>query len=347
MRQWLVTGGCGFIGSALVRVILAERPDVRVVNLDALTYAGHPANVEDAAQRHGDRYCFRRANLVDAAQLAACFREEGPFEAILHLAAESHVDRSIESALAFVETNVTGTQRLLDAARENSVGRFLHVSTDEVYGALPLEPEDAKFSEESPLAPRSPYAASKASAELLALAAFHTHGLSVTVTRGSNTYGPRQFPEKLIPLMILRASADEPLPVYGDGLYVRDWLYVDDHARGMLAALEKGKPGEAYNLGGDNEWPNIALVKDLLRRIGKPESLIRHVEDRKGHDRRYALDSSKAHRELDWAPQMPFELGLDTTLRWYTENTGWVNSIRSKDYLAYIEKHYPASRYKA
>jgi dTDP-glucose 4,6-dehydratase len=349
MTRWLVTGGYGFIGSNLVRMILAERPNVEIVNFDALTYAGNPRNVESAVEAAAagggaGRYHFRRGDLTDHAELESLFREEGPFDAVLHLAAESHVDRSIESAHEFVTTNVVGTQMLLDHARRREVPRFLHVSTDEVYGALPLDQPALKFTEATPLSPRSPYSASKAASDFLALAAHHTHGMDVVVTRCSNNYGPYQFPEKLIPLMILRAAANETMPVYGDGLYVRDWIHVEDHCRGLLAALERGRAGEVYNFGGDNEWPNIKLVRELLAILEKPESLIRHVEDRKGHDRRYAVDATKAKSELGWQPTVDFPNGLRATVEWYRANADWVQSILTKDYQDYIRRHYGGRR---
>jgi dTDP-glucose 4,6-dehydratase len=343
MARWLITGGCGFIGSNLIRLALRTRPDVEIVNFDALTYAGNPRNVEDAARDAGSRYIFRRGSVASPADAKAVFGEHGPFDVVFHLAAESHVDRSIDSAAAFVETNVVGTQVMLDFARQGGLtshGRFVHISTDEVYGALPLDESAPRFREETPLAPRSPYAASKASSDLMVLAAQHTHGLNAVVTRCSNNYGPYQFPEKLIPLMILRASRGESLPVYGDGLYVRDWIHVDDHCRGLIAAAERGQAGEVYNFGADNERPNIALVKTLLQMLGQPETLIAYVTDRKGHDRRYAVDASKARRELGWQPEVNFEQGLRDTVTWYLDNAEWVKSILTKDYLEYIVAHY-------
>jgi len=308
----------------------------RVVTLDLLTYAGNLENLADVAD--APRHRFVRGDIADAALVDRLFAAER-FDVVFHLAAESHVDRSIESAAPFIRTNVLGTQTLLDAARARGAGRFVLVSTDEVYGSLALDSTD-RFTEDLPLAPRSPYAASKAAADLLALAAFHTYGLPVVITRCSNNYGPYQFPEKLIPLMLLNALRDEPLPVYGDGRNVRDWIYVEDHCAGIEAAARLGRPGECYNFGADNEWANLDLVRLLLRKLGKPESLIRFVRDRPGHDRRYAMDSSRARRELGWAPRVSFEEGLDRTLAWYRENEAWWRGILSGDYRNYYERMY-------
>jgi dTDP-glucose 4,6-dehydratase len=332
----LVTGGSGFIGSNLVRLLLAERPDWRVVNLDRLTYAGNAENLADLA---GDpRYRFVRGDIANGELVAEVMRSER-IDAVMHLAAESHVDRSILSPAIFIETNVRGTQVLLEAARELGVKRFLHVSTDEVYGSLG---ETGLFTEETPLAPSSPYSASKAGSDLLALAYAHTFELPVVVTRCSNNYGPYQFPEKLIPLMIANALRDLPLPVYGDGLNVRDWIQVEDHCRGLLAALERGEPGEVYNFGASSERRNIEIVKGVLAAVGKPESLIRYVKDRPGHDRRYAIDSAKAKRELGWAPRHAFEAALGETVSWYREHRAWWERILTGEYLKYYEKQYGA-----
>jgi len=324
----LVTGGAGFIGSNLVRLLLAERPADRVVVLDKLTYAG---NLENLAGLGGPRYRFVQGDIANGELLADLWHTEG-IDAVLHLAAESHVDRSILAPAVFIETNVRGTQVLLEAARELGVKRFVHVSTDEVYGSL--GPRGA-FTEASPLAPSSPYSASKAASDLLALAYARTFGLPVIVTRCSNNHGPYQFPEKLIPLMIANALRDEPLPVYGDGLHVRDWIHVDDHCRALLAALDRGAPGQVYNLGGASERQNLDVVKRVLALLGKPESLVRHVADRPGHDRRYAMDSSKALAELGWAPRRTFEAALEETVRWYVEHRGWWERILSGAYRAY------------
>ncbi|ABS28621.1 dTDP-glucose 4,6-dehydratase [Anaeromyxobacter sp. Fw109-5] len=332
----LVTGGSGFIGANLVRLLLVERPGWRVVNLDALTYAG---NAENLAELDGHaRYRFVRGDICNG-ELVADVLETERIDAVLHLAAESHVDRSILSPPVFIETNVRGTQVLLEAARELGVRRFVHVSTDEVYGSLG---PSGLFTEETPLDPSSPYSASKASSDLLALAYARTFELPVVVTRCSNNYGPYQFPEKLIPLAIANALRDLPLPVYGDGLHVRDWIHVEDHCRGLLAALEKGESGQVYNLGASSERHNLDVVKQVLRLVGKPESLIQHVADRPGHDRRYAIDSTKARTVLGWAPRHRFEEALAATVRWYVERRPWWERIISGEYLAYYEKQYGA-----
>jgi len=330
----LITGGSGFIGSNLVRLVLAERPGWRVVNLDKLTYAG---NAESVAELEGNpRYRFVRGDIANGELVAEILRSER-IDAVMHLAAESHVDRSILSPAIFIETNVRGTQVLLEAARELGVKRFLHVSTDEVYGSLG---PTGLFTEETPLAPSSPYSASKAGSDLLALAYAHTFGLPVVVTRCSNNYGPYQFPEKLIPLMIANALEDKVLPVYGDGLNVRDWIHVEDHCRGLLAALEQGRAGQVYNFGASSERRNIEIVKGVLRLLEKPESLIQYVKDRPGHDRRYAIDSAKARRDLGWAPRHQFEEALAATVQWYREHRGWWERIRTGEYLHYYEKQY-------
>jgi dTDP-glucose 4,6-dehydratase len=330
----LITGGSGFIGSNLVRLALAERADWRVVNLDKLTYAG---NAENLADLEGNpRYRFVRGDIANGELVAEIVRSER-IDAVMHLAAESHVDRSILSPAVFIETNVRGTQVLLEAARELRVNRFLQVSTDEVYGSLG---PTGFFTEETPLAPSSPYSASKAGSDLLALAYAHTFGMHVVVTRCSNNYGPYQFPEKLIPLMIANALEDKPLPVYGDGQNVRDWIHVEDHCRGLLAALEQGKLGQVYNFGASSERRNIEIVKLVLELVGKSESPIQYVKDRPGHDRRYAIDASRACRELSWAPRHRFEEALAATVQWYREHRGWWERIRTGEYLGYYEKQY-------
>ncbi len=332
----LVTGGSGFIGSNLVRLLLAERPGWRIVNLDKLTYAG---NAENLADLEGNpRYRFVRGDVCDGPLVAELLEAER-IDGVMHLAAESHVDRSILAPSVFIETNVRGTQVLLEAARELGVKRFLHVSTDEVYGSLG---PTGFFTEQTPLAPSSPYSASKAGSDLLALAYAHTFRVPVVVTRCSNNYGPYQFPEKLIPLMIANALRDLPLPVYGDGMNVRDWIHVEDHARGLLAALEQGRDGEVYNFGASSERHNIHIVKLVLELVGKPQSLITYVKDRPGHDRRYAIDAAKATRELGWAPRHRFEDALGETVRWYVEHRPWWERIISGEYLTYYEKQYGA-----
>ncbi|MFN7935577.1 MAG: dTDP-glucose 4,6-dehydratase [Bryobacteraceae bacterium] len=330
----LVTGGAGFIGSAFVRLVLAERPDCQVVNLDKLTYAGNLENLASVAD--SPRYRFVKGDIADGPFVMDLFAQEKP-EAVVHFAAESHVDRSILSPDPVVRTNFYGTFCLLEAARVHGVARFHHVSTDEVYGSIE-EPHDAD--ENYPLKPSSPYSASKAGSDLLALSYHTTYKLPVTVTRASNNYGPYHFPEKLIPLMISNALEDKSLPIYGDGKQVRDWLYVDDHCRAILAVLEKGRTGEVYNVGGSLALENVEVVRRILRATGKPESLMITVTDRPGHDRRYALTSDKLERETGWAPIMPFDEGLALTVRWYQENTGWVSRVKSGAYRDYYEMNY-------
>ncbi len=329
----LVTGGAGFIGSAFVRLLVAETGS-RVVNLDKLTYAGNLENLAGIAA--GVRYRFVHGDICDEALMDSLLAEERP-EAIVHFAAESHVDRSILSPEPVIQTNVRGTFTLLEAARRHKLARFVHVSTDEVYGSLqaPLE-----ATEDFPLNPSSPYSASKAGADLLARSYFLTFGLPVVITRASNNYGPYQFPEKLIPLMIANALEDRPLPVYGDGMQVRDWLYVDDHCRGILAVLEKGCDGHIYNIGGNRSLPNLEVVRQVLAVTGKPESLIQYVTDRPGHDRRYALSSQKLMSETSWRPVMDFETGLARTIEWYRANASWVARVRSGEYRTYYERQY-------
>jgi dTDP-glucose 4,6-dehydratase len=329
----LVTGGAGFIGSAFVRMAIAQT-DARVINFDKLTYAG---NLENLAEVEANpRYRFVHADICDAAAVDGIFAEEQP-DAVVHFAAESHVDRSILSPEPVIHTNFRGTFTMLDAARRNRTTRFVHVSTDEVYGSLagPLE-----ATEEFPLNASSPYSASKAGSDLLARSYFVTYKLPVVITRASNNYGPYQFPEKLIPLMITNALQDQALPVYGDGMQVRDWLYVDDHCRGILSVLHKGRDGEIYNIGGNRSLPNLEVVHKVLELAGKPESLIRYVTDRPGHDRRYALSSEKLMRETGWQPVMNFEDGLAQTIEWYRNNAAWVARVRSGEYRTYYEKNY-------
>jgi dTDP-glucose 4,6-dehydratase len=333
----LVTGGCGFIGSNLVRLLLEERPDWRVVNLDKLTYAGNPENLADVER--SPRYRFVRGDICNGELIGDVFKTER-IEAVLHLAAESHVDRSILSPSVFIETNVRGTQVLLEAAREFGVKRFVHVSTDEVYGSLGAT---GFFTEETPLAPSSPYSASKASSDLLALAYAHTFRMPVVVTRCSNNYGPYQFPEKLIPLMIANAIRDLPLPVYGDGMNVRDWIHVEDHCRALVAALERGEAGQVYNFGASSERPNIRIVEKVLDLLGKPRSLIQYVKDRPGHDRRYAIDATKARTRLGWAPRHSFEASLEKTVAWYVAHRTWWERVMSGEYLKYYERQYGAA----
>ena len=321
-RRIMVTGGCGFIGSNFVRHLLETYEDVSLVNLDALTYAG---SLENLADLEGDpRYSFIKGDICDPA--AAAKAMEGA-DAVVHFAAESHVDRSIEDPSVFVTTNVLGTQVLLDTALRMKPEIFVQISTDEVYGSLGPE---GYFTEETPLRPNSPYSASKAGADMLALAAWHTFGLPVAVTRCSNNYGPYQFPEKLIPLFINNALADRPVPLYGDGLNVRDWLHVLDHCRAIDIVMRRGRHGEVYNIGGNNEKKNIEITRLILKSLGKPESLISYVKDRPGHDRRYAIDSSKLRTELGWEPQYPFEEGITATIRWYAEHQQWCRKVGKK-----------------
>jgi dTDP-glucose 4,6-dehydratase len=330
----LVTGGCGFIGSNFVRYMLETHPDDTVVNLDKLTYAGNLENLDDVSGN--PRYQFVRGDICDRSTIELCVRENG-IDAIVNFAAESHVDRSIMGAAVFIETNVGGTQVLLDVAREASVKRFIQISTDEVYGSLGPQ---GKFAETTLLHPNSPYAASKASADHLALAYQHTFGVPVIITRCSNNYGPYQFPEKLIPLMIANAVDEKPLPVYGDGLNVRDWLYVRDHCSAIALVLRQGRIGEVYNIGGNNEWKNIDIVRLLLKKVGRPERLITFVKDRLGHDRRYAIDATKIMSELGWKPSVTFEQGLSETVEWYRSNESWWRRIISGEYQHYYRKMY-------
>ena len=334
MGKYFVTGGAGFIGSAFVRLVLEEEPSAEIVNFDALTYAGNLENLSDV---NDSRHRFVRGNICSADEVMAAL--PNGCDAILNFAAESHVDRSIHSAEEFLQTNVVGTQVLLDAARAKGVSRFVQISTDEVMGSLPDNSDD-HFTENSPLQPNSPYAASKAAAEFMVRAARETFGIDAVITRCGNNYGPRQFPEKLIPLMIANAMNDEPLPVYGDGKNVRDWIYVDDHCRAIWLAYKKGASGEVYNIGARNERQNIDVVTSLLDALGKPHSLINYVTDRLGHDRRYAIDPRKTETELGWKPQLTWEQGLEQTINWYRENTTWVDRIRSGDYREYYQKMY-------
>jgi dTDP-glucose 4,6-dehydratase len=326
--RYLVTGGAGFIGSNFVRHLLSERPGVEVVNLDALTYAGHLESLTDV--ECDPRYRFVHGDICDGALASDVMKG---VDVVFNLAAESHVDRSIIEDAPFVRTNVLGTATLLAAALAAGVSRFVQVSTDEVYGELPWrdpadgDPDAPRFTEETPLAPRSPYSASKAGADHLALAYHATHDMDVVVTRCSNNYGPFQYPEKFIPVLITGAIADEPVPVYGDGLYVRDWIHVRDHCAGLLYAAERGRAGRVYNFGGESERTNLSVARDVLRILGKPESLIQHVRDRPGHDRRYAIDASRAEAELEWRPTVAFDDGLRETVDWYVENRAWCEAV--------------------
>lgn len=330
----LVTGGAGFIGSAFIRLSLASRPEIRIVNLDKLTYAGNMENLASVAS--DPRYSFVRGDICDRQLLERLFSEDKP-DAVVHFAAESHVDRSILSPDPVFETNLRGTFALLEAARRHQTARFVHVSTDEVYGSVdPPAVADESF----PLRPSSPYSASKAGSDLLALSYFTTYKMPVIVTRASNNYGPYQFPEKLIPLMISNALEDKSLPIYGDGLQVRDWLYVEDHCRAVVAVLDGGREGEIYNIGGNCSLPNREVVGRILKATGKPESLLERVADRPGHDRRYALSSDKVQAETGWSPEVEFEQGLATTIAWYQQNQEWTRRVRSGEYQSYYARNY-------
>jgi dTDP-glucose 4,6-dehydratase len=334
MKSILVTGGAGFIGSNFVHFMLNKYPDYTIVNFDILTYAGNLENLS-AIEKH-PKYRFIKGDICDKKQVTEALRDHS-VDTIVHFAAESHVDRSISGPAVFVQTNVVGTQVLLDAAREKRIERFLHVSTDEVYGSLGTT---GYFTEETPLHPNSPYSASKASSDMLVLAYHHTFGFPGLVTRCSNNYGPYQFPEKLIPLMIANALNDRSLPVYGDGLNVRDWLYVEDHCSALDVVLHKGTIGDVYNIGGHNEWKNIDIVKLVLKEIGKPESLISFVKDRPGHDRRYAIDAAKIKNELGWVPAYQFESGIRKTIEWYLQNKPWWERILNGEYKKYYAAQY-------
>jgi len=330
----LVTGGAGFIGSAFVRLALKSNAVSELLNLDKLTYAGNLENLTQIAEHPG--YRFVRGDICDATLVNSLVRDFLP-DRLVHFAAESHVDRSIMSPAPVFETNLRGTFTLLEAARVHRVKSFLHVSTDEVYGSID-PPAEAR--EDSPLRPSSPYAASKAGSDLLALSYCATYGLPVIVTRASNNYGPHQFPEKLIPLMITNALEERKLPVYGDGMHVRDWLYVEDHCHALLALLNVGRDGEIYNISGNCSLPNLEVVRRILAATGRPDSLIEYVKDRPGHDRRYALSSDKIRRETGWAPRVRFEDGLAQTIRWYQENTEWVQRVKSGEYREYYARNY-------
>lgn len=333
MEKILVTGGCGFIGSNFIRYILDVEKNVEVINFDLLTYAGNLANLKDVEKN--PRLSFVKGDIADKAVVDSAMAKG--VNAVIHFAAESHVDRSILDSSPFIRSNVMGTQVLLDSAKAHKVDRFVHVSTDEVYGTLG---DTGFFTEETPLAPNSPYSASKAASDLLVRSYVHTFHFPALTTRCSNNYGPFQFPEKLIPLFISNLTRNETIPVYGDGLNVRDWIHVKDHCAGIHAVWRKGRIGEVYNLGGKSERTNIALTKTLLSIMGKNESSIKYVKDRPGHDKRYAIDCSKAEKELGWNPTYIFEEGLKETVQWYLSNPDWVNSIRTGEYMSYYQKQY-------
>jgi dTDP-glucose 4,6-dehydratase len=333
LRKILVTGGCGFIGSNFVLHLLRTRKDVQVVNLDKLTYAGNLANLSEI---EGDpRHRFVRGDICDEALVGRLLADS--VDSVVNFAAETHVDRSIQDSAPFILTNVGGTHALLTAARKNKVRKFIQVGTDEVYGSLG---PSGLFTEDSPLQPNNPYSASKAGADLLVRAFQRTYGMDATITRCTNNYGPFQFPEKAIPVFIGNALVDRPIPVYGDGLHVRDWLFVEDHCRAIEAVMERGRAGEVYNVGGANELPNIELARLILRELKKPESLIQFVKDRPGHDRRYALDSSKLSRELGWKPLVSLAEGIPRTVRWYCEHQDWLRRVQTGEYQEYYRKHY-------
>ncbi|PPQ46713.1 dTDP-glucose 4,6-dehydratase [Paenibacillus peoriae] len=329
----LVTGGAGFIGSNFVLYMLKHHPDYEIVNIDALTYAGNLENLKSI--ENNPKHSFIKVDITDAKAIDQLMQQG--IDVVVNFAAESHVDRSILEPEVFVKTNVLGTQVLLDAAKKYNVTKFVQVSTDEVYGSLG---ETGLFTEETPLQPNSPYSASKASGDLLVRAYHETFGLPVNITRCSNNYGPYQFPEKLIPLMISRALSDQQLPVYGDGLNIRDWLYVEDHCSAIDLVIHQGKLGEVYNIGGNNERTNVHIVKTVLEELGKPESLISYVQDRPGHDRRYGIDPTKTMNELGWKPKHSFETGIKETIRWYLDNEEWWTRIQSGEYQQYYAKQY-------
>ncbi len=332
----LVTGGCGFIGTNFLYLMRQRHPDWTLVNLDKLTYAGNLANLRALEAEAGDRYVFVHGDIGDR-ELVSKLLSDRAIDAVVNFAAESHVDRSIDDPSPFVTTNVLGAQNILDCARRAGTGRVVHVSTDEVYGTLG---PTGQFTEDTPLAPNSPYSASKAGADLLARAYHETYGQDVVVTRCSNNYGPYQFPEKLIPLMFCKATAGQPLPVYGDGRNVRDWIFVDDHCLGVELALTKGRAGAVYNFGGAAEMPNIEVVKLLLKLTGRDESLITYVKDRPGHDRRYAMNFELSARELGFAPSVTFAQGLERTVNWYKQNAAWLEEVQSGAYLKFMERWY-------
>ncbi|MCQ6559724.1 dTDP-glucose 4,6-dehydratase [Paenibacillus mendelii] len=319
----LITGGMGFIGSNFILHMLEKHPSYRIINLDSLTYAGNTENLEQV--RHAANVQFIHGSITDRPTVDHVMQE---VEAVIHFAAESHVDRSISSPYQFVDTNVAGTHYLLEAARRQGITKFIHISTDEVYGSLG---PTGYFTEQSPIAPNSPYSASKAASDLLARSYYETYRFPVVISRCSNNYGPRQFPEKLIPLIITRALEDQPIPIYGDGLNIRDWLFVEDHCRAIDLLLHQGVPGEVYNIGGNNEHSNLDIARAVLQQLGKPESLLQFVSDRPGHDRRYAIDAAKINKQLGWSPVNPFHQGLQKTLDWYTGNISWWKKILERE----------------
>lgn len=333
----VVTGGAGFIGSNFIYHMLEKYPDYRIICVDCLTYAGNMSTLKTALVNPA--FKFLKINITDRQAVYSMFEEEKP-DIVVNFAAESHVDRSIENPEIFLDTNIKGTAVLMDACRKYGIKRYHQVSTDEVYGDLPLDRPDLFFTENTPIHTSSPYSSSKASADLLVMAYHRTYGLPVTISRCSNNYGPFHFPEKLIPLMIINALADKPLPVYGEGLNVRDWLYVKDHCKAIDLIIHKGRDGEVYNVGGHNEMRNIDIVKLICKELGKPESLITHVADRKGHDMRYAIDPAKIHNELGWLPETSFSDGIRMTIQWYLDNREWWEEIISGEYQNYYDRMY-------
>ena len=336
MKNILVTGGAGFIGSNFIKYSL-NNFDYNIVNFDKLTYAGNLENLVDV--EFNDKYKFVKGDICEKEEVEKAVREN-EIDTIINFAAESHVDRSILGAKEFINTNVGGTHVLLEVLKDNKLQKYLQVSTDEVYGSLPENKKEIKFTESTPITTNSPYSASKASADLLCNAFHHTFDLPILITRCSNNYGPYQFPEKLIPLMIAKAMEGEQLPVYGDGKNIRDWLYVDDHCSAIMTVLKNGKAGEVYNIGGNNEWYNIDIVKLILKKLNISEDNIKYVKDRPGHDRRYAIDSTKIMNELGWKPKYDFETGIELTINWYMKNVDWWKKVMSGEYLKYYEENY-------
>lgn len=337
MKVCLVTGGMGFIGSNFIRYLFESNVDFKVINVDKLTYAGNPENLKDIEEKHPNQYKFIKMDICDFKAVDEIIRKND-IDHIINFAAESHVDRSINNPSLFCDTNISGTISLLNSAKKNNIKKYLQISTDEVYGSLNFT--DAPFDENHQLAPNSPYSASKASADLLVRSYYKSFNLPVNITRCSNNYGPFQFPEKLIPLMVNNALNNKSLPVYGKGINVRDWLYVEDHCKAILKVLIEGRIGEIYNIGGDSEIANIELVKELLRILDKPQSLITFVKDRPGHDLRYAMNHDKITKELHWKPEVDFEKGLKMTVEWYISNTKWLENVITKEYLKFYERQY-------